>query len=215
MKEKTCVILDIDGTLWDTRPLLAEAWNEAIRRDGRSEARVDPESLKGLLGRTMADIARRMLPDVPPEARKEIMDACTAMEHRRLEADLCRVLYPGVAETLRAMAPERRLFIVSNCENGYVDLFLRKTGLGDVISDAEWYGRTLAHKGISIQRLMERQRIHRAVYVGDTQGDLEAAGFAGIPFVFAAYGFGSPARWDHKLGGFWELGDLMPRLDRK
>ena len=39
---------------------------------------------------------------------------------------------------------------------------------------------------------MERNRITSAAYVGDTQGDLEAARLAGIPFVWAAYGFGNP-----------------------
>jgi phosphoglycolate phosphatase len=38
---------------------------------------------------------------------------------------------------------------------------------------------------------MERNGIERAIYVGDTMGDCEAARAAGIPFLHAAYGFGS------------------------
>ena len=37
---------------------------------------------------------------------------------------------------------------------------------------------------------MERNQIQSPVYVGDTQGDADACRDAGVPFVFAAYGFG-------------------------
>ena len=38
---------------------------------------------------------------------------------------------------------------------------------------------------------MERNNIKSAVYIGDTDGDEKAARFAGIPFVYAEYGFGN------------------------
>lgn len=47
--------------------------------------------------------------------------------------------------------------------------------------------------------LMERNGIAEAAYVGDTQGDLEAARLAGIPFVWAAYGFGKPEAWEVRI----------------
>jgi phosphoglycolate phosphatase len=52
---------------------------------------------------------------------------------------------------------------------------------------------------------MEQQGITSAIYIGDTQGDLEAARQAGIPFIFAAYGFGNPERWDTKIEKFEDL----------
>lgn len=208
MEEKRSLILDIDGTLWDTRPLLARAWNEAVEEDGRSAARVTVESLRGLLGKTLTAIGRELFSDVPVEEADEIMERCLLAEHRTLEADPCQVTYPGVTQTIRAMAKERKLFIVSNCETGYVQLFLEKTGLAEEISDAEWFGRTGAPKGESIRLLMERNGLENALYVGDTQGDLEATRYAGIPFVWASYGFGSPETWDYKIDGFGELQKL-------
>ena len=38
---------------------------------------------------------------------------------------------------------------------------------------------------------MERNGVTKAVYVGDTQGDADAAAKAGVPFIFTEYGFGS------------------------
>lgn len=209
MKNKICLILDIDGTLWDTRQIIARGWNKGIAEDGRSRVRVDADGLRKLLGKTIAHIAQELLVDVPAEDRQEIMENCLRWEHLELEADPCRVTYPGLAEGLRALAENHRLFIVSNCENGYVDLFLEKTGLREFITDAEWYGRTLACKGESIRILMERNEIQKTVYVGDTQGDLEAARQAGIPFVWAAYGFGQPEEYDWKIECFRELEQLF------
>ena len=56
---------------------------------------------------------------------------------------------------------------------------------------------------------MERNRIPSAAYVGDTQGDLEAARLAGIPFVWAAYGFGNPEAWEARLEAFCQLTELF------
>lgn len=208
MEKKTSLILDIDGTLWDTRELICRGWNRAIAKDGRSHRVATPENIRPLLGKTMAEIADAFFTDVAPELRQDIMDACLEPEHEALVEDPCHVTYPGVAETIRAMARDRDLYIVSNCQDGYVEMFLEKTGLGPMIRDAEWYGRTRACKGESIRILMERNGIQRAMYVGDTQGDLEAAEYAGIPFVWASYGFGSPARWDYRIRSFGELKDL-------
>ena len=52
---------------------------------------------------------------------------------------------------------------------------------------------------------MERNGVTKAVYVGDTQGDMEASEQAGLPFVWAAYGFGKPAHWDKRIDHFTDL----------
>lgn len=38
--------------------------------------------------------------------------------------------------------------------------------------------------------MIKRNNLTSAVYIGDTQGDCNAAAEAGVPFVHAAYGFG-------------------------
>ena len=56
---------------------------------------------------------------------------------------------------------------------------------------------------------MERNGFKDVVYVGDTQGDLEACEVAGIPFVYCAYGFGQPDRYDYKIEKFSDLLELF------
>ena len=43
------------------------------------------------------------------------------------------------------------------------------------------------------------------VYVGDTTGDKESADYGGIPFIYAAYGFGNVEGADYTINDFKEL----------
>ncbi|MFR8331031.1 MAG: hypothetical protein ACLU9S_00580 [Oscillospiraceae bacterium] len=65
---------------------------------------------------------------------------------------------------------------------GYIEfLLLGKGRLGRLIRDHACFGETGRCKGETMRLLMERNGIAEAAYVGDTQGDLEAARLAGIP----------------------------------
>ena len=67
------------------------------------------------------------------------------------------------------------------------------------------FGDTGLPKGDNIRILMERHGITDAVYIGDTQGDLEASQKAGIPFIFCTFGFGNPETYDAKIDAFSDL----------
>ena len=82
---------------------------------------------------------------------------------------------------------------------------MEKLGIAQLIEGHLCFGDTGTSKGITIRRLMERHGIASAVYVGDTQGDYEATLEAGIPFIWAAYGFGTPAGCHAKINSFSEL----------
>ncbi|HCI83450.1 MAG TPA: HAD family hydrolase, partial [Lachnospiraceae bacterium] len=76
------------------------------------------------------------------------------------------------------------------CQKGYIEDFLHTSGTGSLIEDHVCFGDTGKPKDFSIRLCMERNELQRALYVGDTAGDLDAARKAGIPFIYAAYGFG-------------------------
>ena len=198
------LIFDVDGTLWNSVPLVAKGWNLALEELGM-KTRCTPESIMPLFGLTMDRIAAAMMPDLPPEVREQHMELCMEREHQVLHEDPCDIFYPGVIETLRKLKETHRLFIVSNCQKGYIEILLEKGGLESCILDHACFGDTGTCKGETIRRLMNRNGITSAAYVGDTQGDLEAAEYAGIPFIFAAYGFGKPVHWDWKIDSFDQL----------
>lgn len=183
------IIFDIDGTLWDSRQVVADAWNQVVlARTGHHPGHTG-ESVGHLFGRTMTDIARRLFPDLPPEERDVLADACFRAENEALERTPGK-FYPGVLETIPQLARGQPLYIASNCQAGYIELVLRHSGLRDCFSGWICFDDTGLSKGENLRLLIERHRMDRPIYVGDTQGDWEACQAAGIPMIFAAYGLG-------------------------
>ena len=189
------LILDIDGTLWDSRALVAEGYNIQLRREGLAHLCTDAETLKTLFGKVMTEIADNLFPDFPPEVRYPLMERCMETENKYLEENPCHIGYEGIREVLAELKKKYRLFIVSNSQCGYPDLCVEKLGLQDLIEGHLCFGDTGTTKGQTILTLMKKYGITSAAYIGDTQGDLEACEEAGIDFIWAAYGFGAPAHW--------------------
>ena len=107
------------------------------------------------------------------------------------------------------LAKKYPLYIVSNCQVGYIETFLETMDLKEIFLDFEDYGRTGLPKGRNIQILMERAQLDDAVYVGDTQGDYEATVLAQIPFIFAQYGFGEVKEATLQIQNFSQLLSLV------
>lgn len=203
------LILDVDGTLWDSTGLVAKAWTQAVRQGGIEGYSVEAQQLKKLFGKTMEVIAQEMFPNVSKEQRDKLMELCCEYEHRVLCEDECAICYSGVTEGIRRLSRKLPVFIVSNCQSGYIELFLEKTGLAQYVTDTECYGNTGKGKGENIRLVAERNHLQHPVYVGDTQGDCDACDEAGVPFVFASYGFGDPDHMAARISRFEELDQLI------
>ena len=202
------LIFDIDGTLWDSRALVAEGYNIQLRAEGLEHLCVTAEDFLPLFGKVMTQIADVIFAEIPLPERYALMDRCMATENEYLHQNPCRIGYDGIVDTMSNLSKNHRLFIVSNSQCGYPELCIQKLGLGDYISGHLCFGDTGTEKGETIRRLMARHRIENAVYIGDTQGDLDAAEQAGIDFIFAGYGFGSPDHYTAKINTFAELLEL-------
>ena len=120
-------------------------------------------------------------------------------------------LYDGVEETLAVLRERCPIFIVSNCQSGYIEGFLSITGLGPYFTDFTCPGETGKPKGENIALLVERHQLKHPIYVGDTQGDYNAATAAGVPFLHAAYGFGTI---DGEVPAVHAFSELPAALDR-
>ena len=202
------LIFDIDGTLWDSRALVAEGYNIQLKKEGLEHLFVDAGTLKSLFGKVMTDIADQIFTSVPTPERYALMERCMATENRHLQENECRIGYPCVQETLAALAKQHRLFIVSNSQQGYPELCMEKLGLTPYITGHLCFGDTGTSKGKTICTLMDKYHIESCAYIGDTQGDYEATLEAGVPFIWAAYGFGTPAGYNAKINSLQELLDL-------
>ncbi len=203
------ILFDLDGTLWDATSAIIPAWNAVLKRHGSLRAPLTREDMRGYMGKTSVQIAALMLPGHPIHDSLAIVNACCEEELPYLrEQGGC--LYPHITETLAQLRQSGYfLYIVSNCQDGYIEAFLQHHRLAAFFEDYEYEGRTGRPKGENIRLVMERHGLDRAVYIGDTQGDLEAADVAGIPFIHAAYGFG---RVDRALPVIREPRDLLKQL---
>ena len=192
------IIFDVDGTIWDSTDVVAVAYNRTISENTDLPVRVTPDDLKQLFGKPMDVIFSTLLPSIPYERQRALAEMCFRQEHAELEKKPGTV-YEGLEEALKALSAKYPLYIVSNCQLGYIELLFRKTGYGKYFKDHLCFGQTGTSKGQSILRLMRENNLTDPVYVGDTQGDADACREAGIPFVFAEYGFGSVEHPDFRI----------------
>ena len=202
------LIFDIDGTLWDSRALVAEGYNIQLKEEGLDHLCVTAEDLKPLFGKVMTEIADTILATIPEEKRYDLMERCMATENRYLEENPCHIGYPGVKETVAKLAENYRLFIVSNSQCGYPELCMEKLGLTPYIQGHMCFGDTGTSKGKTIRTLMRKHNIENCAYIGDTQGDYEATVEANVPFVWCTYGFGTPDGYAEKIDRFEDLLNL-------
>ena len=203
------LIFDIDGTLWDSRALVAIGYNAQMKDEGLERLSVDVDILKAVFGKTMTEIADILFAELPAADRYPLMERCMARETQTLHENACRIGFPKVKETLEELHKKHRLFIVSNSQSGYPQLCMEKMGLGHLISGHLCFGDTGTCKGETIKRLMRENGITAACYIGDTLGDQEAAALAGIPFVYCAFGFGQVTDYWKKIEAFEELLNLQ------
>ncbi len=184
------LIFDVDGTIWDTTPIVAKAWNAALDKCGLSYAHVDAKRLKGLFGLPMDDIIADILPKESSEKRNAFKTLCYTYEHDYLRKEP-GILYPEIQNVFRSLSERFPLFIVSNCQSGYIELLLEATGMTPYIKDFACYGDKGLLKAENIALIVKKHNLKKAFYVGDTQMDADACEKAGVPFIFASYGFGT------------------------
>ena len=207
------IILDIDGTLWNTTGVVADAWNKAIADCGYDAAQVNAAGLQKEFGKPMNVIADDLWPALSQEQKDRLMEQCCVREQEALKENHEDISYPAVRDTIKALAQKFRLYIVSNCQSGYIELTMEKNKIADFISDHECYGDTGMGKADNLRLIVRRNGIKAPVYVGDTQGDADACREAGVKFVWAGYGFGSVQEFAAKVDRFDQLLDLFQNLD--
>ena len=205
------LILDVDGTIWNTTGIVAEAWNKTIDTFFPQVPHVNAEILKGQFGKTMDVIADNLFGVLSAEDKKILMEKCCIYEQKALLENTKNITYEGVIETLKKLSSIIPIFIVSNCQSGYIELVIEKNKITPLIKDFECFGNTGKSKAENIKLVARRNGLKSPVYVGDTQGDYEACKEAGVPFIWAAYGFGKPEDNNYyaKLDSFTQLESLL------
>lgn len=203
MSEKLGLIFDMDGTLWDSSENVAKSWTIANEKLGYHRV-ITVEDMQSVMGKTMTEIAEIIFPDLPLKERMEALEYSGNFENEYLR-EHGGVLYPQLEETLKELKKKYHLYIVSNCQSGYIEAFLDYYHLWDYFEDTQCFGDNGLPKGQNIRLLYERNDLFDAAYIGDIQGDYDATMEAGLAFIHAAYGFGKISHQVPKIDSFSEL----------
>ncbi len=206
------VIFDVDGTLWDSTDVVKNAWNEAFITQSYADPKITADRLKGLFGLPMADIIKDIFPDGTDEEIARLTPVIYGYEESFLR-ESGGVLYPQIIETIEAIARKVPVFIVSNCQEGYIELFMEKTGCAGSIKDHLCPGDTGLLKADNIRRIITDHSLSHPVYVGDTVMDRDASRAASCPFIFARYGFGTTEA-DYVIDAPEDLLDILAFSDQ-
>lgn len=187
------IVFDLDGTLAATVPDIAEALNHALAAvglPGYAEAAVAE-----MIGGGEETFLRRALgpdhQDLYPEVRRLYLDYYTAHLVEGIQ------LYPGVRETLAALAP-RKLAVLSNKLEVLTQGIVTQLGLSpffQAVRGGDSYG-VLKPDPQGLMALIREltARPERTLMVGDKPADVLAGKGAGTATVAVTYGYGESAR---------------------
>ena len=183
------VIFDVDGTIWDSTNVVKDAWIEALAEIGYKDVEVTADRLKGLFGLQMGDIVKALVPTITEEEIERFIPIINACEQDQLNKR-SGIPFEGIEETIQKLSEKIPVFIVSNCQSGYIELVSDYLKIGPFIKDYACFGDTGLSKADNIKMINEKHSLKRSVYVGDTVMDEEACRGADEFFIFASYGFG-------------------------
>ncbi|RVU01469.1 HAD family hydrolase [Mucilaginibacter limnophilus] len=183
------IIFDLDGTLWDSTANVAIAWQAAKQEVDYIQIDIDQAVVRSITGLTYKTIFEKLFPYLDEKQREEFK-AIAAKKELEILNERGGQLYPELEETLKYLQVNYKLFLVSNCQNGYAETFFNHSNLKEYFLGYQCYGTKSLPKWDNIRDIVNDFNLQAPVYVGDTQADYEATVKAGVPFIFAAYGFG-------------------------
>lgn len=207
---ETGIFFDLDGTLWDSAKNVAKSWTKTLK-SLNYDITITEADMHSVMGKLMKEIAEILFSGVPEEKRAEVLAICEKEENELIKKEGGR-LFPDVENVLKELSQKYKLFIISNCQQGYIEAFLEYYGFGKYITDTENPGVTGLPKGENIKLVAKRNDIDNIIYVGDTNGDYQATKIAGGAFVHAAYGFGEIEDETYRVLKLSELSDLLTEI---
>lgn len=190
MRTFDTVIFDLDGTLLNTLEDLTDAVNAALTAGGYPVRTI--EEVRRFVGNGIGKLIRRALPEGTPDTDFEKVLA-DFKEYYGIHCNDKTRPYPGVPKLLtRLKAEGYRLAIVSNKADFAVkelrDIYFADT-VEVAIGEREGIRRKPAPDTVE-QALRELgSDSGRAVYVGDSDVDIETARNAGMPCISVTWGF--------------------------
>ena len=196
------IIFDIDGTLWNASSASAKGWNLGLASMD-IHRNVTAEQVRSVSGHPYERCIDILLPG-QREKHPGLLETLNDCETRVVTNDGGE-FYHGVIEGVIRLAYDYRVFLVSNCQEWYLKLFLHFSRLGSVLSGVDCHGMSGLPKNEMLLRMTRDYSLQKPVYIGDTATDEKATALAGIPYIHVAWGFGKPEGKPRVVRSFDEL----------
>lgn len=185
-------LFDLDGTLLDTLGDLAAATNYALRQHGMPEHSID--DVRRFVGNGVRKLMERAIPDGAHNPDFEATFATFRQYYMQHSLDTTQP-YEGISETLAALkAKGCRLAVVSNkmmaatqelCQHFFPDTI--EVAIGE--NEAAGIRKKPAPDTVYAALDVLGEGKGNAVYVGDSDVDIQTAANAGLPCISVLWGF--------------------------
>lgn len=202
MSRPDALVFDLDGTLWDAAVPTTRGWNTALELLG-ARTRVTVDGIRSVAGTPFVGCVEILVPELCPPAQATLH--ALDVHEKAAITETGGTLFVGVDQGLRRLTAVYPLYLVSNCQDWYLEVFFEKSGLGECFAGWDCNGLSGLGKADMLRNLADTRGLTDVIYVGDTQGDHDSARGAGVPFVFARYGFGSVSEPALAFDSFDEL----------
>jgi len=187
-------ILDLDGTMVDSLDDLTASVN--VMRSRFTLPSLERQAVRGMVGQGARSLVERALPG---RSSNEV-DAGLAIFLAHNEVHLCDQtrLYPGVVETLAALAGQgHTLALLSNKNEGLCRQLLTHFGIAEQFAaviggDSLTSRKPSPEPVLHIMKLLAKQPA-ATLMVGDSINDVAAGRDAGVMTVGCSYGYGEAA----------------------
>ena len=187
---KPALLFDLDGTLLDTLSDLRDSTNFALKKFGFEGK--NTETIRNSVGNGLKKLIQRSLPN---GASEDTVDAVLAEMKAYYTLHCCDKTkpYEGILPMLHSLKSNGySMAIVSNKADSVVQL-LRNTYFEDLIPVAIGESDALKRKPAPDMIFAAMRKLHaeHAIYVGDSEVDIQTAKNAGLPCCSVCWGFRS------------------------
>lgn len=188
---KTTYIFDLDGTLLDTLQDLAAAVNFALRKNGMEEHSID--DIRRFVGNGVRKLIERAVPDGSKNPRIDEVFADFRSYYMEHSLDATKP-YDGITEILQELKQRGcKMAVVSNkmmaATQELVAHFFPEIEVAIGENEAEGIRKKPAPDMVfeALHRL--GAEAESAVYIGDSDVDIQTAKNAGVPCISVLWGF--------------------------
>ena len=212
---RVALIFDLDGTLWDAALPVSEIWTLEGKKRFGSDYFLSEDDVRSEMGKTMDQIVSEVAPRLKTQEERRAFAQVFLNSETAYLKDHPGRLFPKEKEILLLLRERgHSLYIVSNCQKGYIENFIPLLPEG-TISDFLCWGDTHGRKHETILALMKKNRLEKAIYIGDTRGDEIETHEANLPFIHADYGYGVCSRPEGRIASFKDLPAVVERLEKE